>query len=87
MSSYLLGVADKVSLDLVEVERVAAAQLTIDHLPLLVEPALWRVVPPLQHDVIALETAREVVPGCGHEGILPLEILDFLVCGGLGHGC
>lgn len=64
VSPYLLGVADKVSL--VEVERVAAAQLTIDHLPLPVYPTLWGVMPPLKHDVVALQPAGKVVPSRGH---------------------
>lgn len=38
---------------------------------------------PLENNVIALQSAGKVVPGCRHESILSLEILDLLFRGGL----
>ncbi|EPE09272.1 hypothetical protein F503_07048 [Ophiostoma piceae UAMH 11346] len=55
---------------------------TIDHLPLLVEPALGHVRPALQHHVVALQTARYVVPRRRDHGNLALQVLDDLVLGG-----
>ena len=83
MGSYFgfFGVTDKARS--VEVERVAAAQLTIDHLPLLVQPALGSILAALQNNVIALQSAGKVVPGCCHESVLSLEIFDLLFRGGL----
>lgn len=54
-STYRFGVADRGRS--VEVERVAEAQLTIDHLPLLVKPAPWSFVPSLQNDMVTLKPA------------------------------
>lgn len=56
-------------------------QLTVDHLPLFVQPAFRRVVPTLQNDVVALQSAGEVVPRRGNQGIFSLEILDHLIRG------
>lgn len=67
----------------VEVEQVASAQLTVDHLPLLVQPAPRGVVPPLKHKVVALKPACQIIPGRCDEGIFPLQILDGLVGGSL----
>ena len=58
-------------------------KLTIHHLPLLVQPASGRVVPPLQHHVVALQAASEVVPGRGDHGIFALQVLDDLLQGSL----
>jgi len=60
-STYRFGVADRGRS--VEVERVAEAQLTIDHLPLLVKPAPRSFVPPLQNDMVTLEATRQIIPG------------------------
>ena len=57
--------------------------LTIHHLPLLVEPAARRVVPPLQHHMVALQAAGEVVPGRSDHGVFALQVLDDLFGGGL----
>lgn len=81
MRSYLRGEAENDRS--VEVEQVALAQLTIDHLPLFVQPALGRIVSALEHDVVALQSAGEVIPGGGDECILPLEVLDHLIGGSL----
>ena len=43
-------------------------------------------MPSLQHDVIALQTAGEVVPRGGDHGILALQVFDDLVCGSLEKG-
>jgi hypothetical protein len=56
---------------------------TIHHLPLLVQPAARRVVPALQHHVVALQAAGEVVPGRGDHGVFALQVLDGLFGGGL----
>lgn len=53
-----------------------SAVLTIDHLSLLVEPALRGVTTSLQDDMVALQTTGQVVPRCGNHGILSLEVLD-----------
>lgn len=74
MTSYLRGFAGR--LWSVEVEQVALAQLTIDHLPLLVQPASWGIVPPLKHNMIALQTTREIIPGRRYESIFSLKVLD-----------
>jgi len=52
---------------------------TVDHLSLLAQPALGHFVSPLQHHVIALDTASKIVPGGGNEGVLALKILNDLV--------
>lgn len=57
----------------------ATGARTIDHVPLLVEPALGRVVASLQHHVVALQPAGEVIPGRSYHGILTLEVLDHNV--------
>lgn len=62
----------------VEVERVASAQLTIDHLPRLVQPAFWRRWPPLKDNVVALQSTREVVPCSCHKSVLAAKVLDEL---------
>jgi hypothetical protein len=42
-------------------------------------------MPPLQHDMVALQAAGEVVPGCGDHGVLALQVADdLLVCSLLG---
>jgi len=48
----------------------------MDHLPLLIQPALWSVLPALQYDMITLQPTREIIPGCGNQGILAREVLD-----------
>ena len=53
-----------------------SALLTIDHLSLLVEPALRGVTTSLQDDMVALQATGQVVPCCGNHGVLPLEVLD-----------
>ena len=58
--------------------------LTIYHLPLLVQPAARRVVPTLQHHMVALQAAGEVVPGRGDHGVFALQVLDDLFGGSLG---
>lgn len=68
--SYLRGEAENVRS--VEVEQVALAQLTIDHLPLFVQPALWRILLALKYDLVALEAACEVIPSRGNQCILSL---------------
>lgn len=45
-------------------------------MPLLVKPALGRVVASLQHNVVALQPAGEVVPSRRDHGVLALEVLD-----------
>lgn len=57
-------------------------RLTVHQLPLLVEPALGLIFP-LQHDMVALEPACEVVPGRGDHRILALEVLDDLLVSSL----
>ena len=52
---------------------------TVYHLPLLVDPAAGRVVAALQHDMVALQTARQIVPRCRDHGVLALEVADHLV--------
>lgn len=79
--SYLRGEAENSRS--VEVEHVALAQLTIDHLPLLIQPALRRIVSALKHDMVTLQTAGEVVPRCGNKCILALQVLDHLIRSGL----
>jgi hypothetical protein len=37
----------------------------------------------LQHDVVALQAAGEVVPGRRDHGVFALEVLDDLLGGGL----
>jgi hypothetical protein len=49
---------------------------TVNQLTLLVQPAFRDVVPPLEHDVVALQTAGEVVPGARYEGVFFFEVLD-----------
>lgn len=69
-------------LDMGCVGRKGQGRLTIHKMPLLVQPALGRLVPPLQHHVVALQPAREVVPRRRDERVLALEGLDGLVrCG------
>lgn len=70
----------------VEVQGVAVDQLTVDHLPLLVEPTLGRVVAPREHDVVALESAREIIPCRRDERVFALQVLDDLVTCGLCRG-
>ena len=53
-------------------------------MPLLIQPALGRLVTPLQHHVVALQPARQVVPSRRDEGVLALEGLYSLVRRGLG---
>lgn len=81
--SYLRGVADEGAVMSVEVQGVAVDQLTVDHLPLLVEPTLGRVVAPREHDVVALESAREIIPCRRDERVFALQVLDDLVTCGL----
>lgn len=59
-----------------------SAELTIDHLSLLVEPALRGVTTTLQDDMVALQATGQVVPCCGDHGVLPLEVLydQILLC-------
>ena len=56
----------------VEVQGVAVDQLTVDHLPLLIEPTLWSIVPSLEDNMIALESTREIIPCCCNEGVFTL---------------
>lgn len=49
---YLRDVAGRVWS--VEVQQVASAQLTIDHLPLFVQPAAWSIMSPLNHNMVTL---------------------------------
>ncbi len=62
----------------------AFAALTIYYLPLLVQPALGHVMPSLEHNVVALKPAREVIPRRSDHSILALQVPDDLVVGGLG---
>ena len=71
------------SLTSVEVERVAVAQLTIDHLPLFVQPTSGRVVPTLKNNVIALNAAGKIIPSTCHQVIFSFEISDDLIGSGL----
>lgn len=67
----------------------ALLRLTVHQLPLLIEPALGLVFP-LQHDMVALQPACEVVPGRGDHRVLPLKVLDDLFVGRLerlGYQC
>lgn len=45
---------------------------TIHQLPLLIEPALGRILSALQHNVVALQAARQVVPRRRYHGVLAL---------------
>lgn len=90
-SFYLLGVANNnhgsvrghlMTREAPAVQGQALSRLTVHQLPLLVEPALGLVFP-LQHDMVALEPACEVVPGRGDHRILALEVLDDLLVGSL----
>lgn len=65
-------------------ERTGVELLTIHHLPLLVQPAARRVVPALQHHMVALQAASEVVPGRGDHGVFALQVFDDLFGCGLG---
>lgn len=55
------------------------AQLTIDHLPLFIEPTPRSVVSPLEDNVVALESAREIIPCRCDETVFSLEVSDDLV--------
>ena len=48
-------------------------------MPLLVQPALGRLVPTLQDDVVALQPARKVVPRRGDQRVLALQVADRLL--------
>ena len=61
-------------------------RFTIHHLPLLAQPAPRRFLPPLEDHVVALETARKVVPCGRHEGVFALQRLNPFVGFGLGRG-
>lgn len=63
-------------------ERFVERLLTIHHLPLFVEPALGLLFA-LQHNVVALQPARQVVPRRGDHGVLALEVLDDLLVSSL----
>ena len=67
----------------VEVQGVAVDQLTVDHLPLLIEPTLRSIVSPLEDDMVALESAREIISCRCHEGDFSFKILDDLITRGL----
>jgi hypothetical protein len=60
----------------VEVEQVALAQLTIDHLPLLVQPTSWGIVSPLKYNMIALQSTSEIIPSRRNKSVFSLKILD-----------
>lgn len=62
-------------------------RLTIDHLSLFAQPALGGLIPPLQDDVIALNTASKIVPRRRNERVLALEVLDNLVARSLLKPC
>lgn len=81
MRTYLFGVAEESWS--VEVQQVALAQLTVDHLPLLVQPASGRIMPPLEHNMITLQSTGKVIPGRRNQSIFSLQILDYLVGGSL----
>lgn len=55
------------------------AQLTIHQLPLFVKPALGSIMPALKYDVVALKSARKVIPGGGNKCVFPLEVLDNMI--------
>jgi hypothetical protein len=57
-----------------------------DQMALLVEPAAGCVLAALEDDVVALQAASQVVPGRGDQGVLALQVLDFLLGGGLVGG-
>ena len=61
-------------------------RFTIHQLPLLAQPAPWRFLPPLEDHVVALETARKVVPCGRHEGVFALQCLELFVGFGLERG-
>ena len=62
----------------------AFAALTIYYLPLFVQPTLGHIMPSLEHNVVALQPAREVIPRRSDHSILALQVPDDLVVGGLG---
>ena len=66
-------------------ESLAFAARTIYYLPLFVQPALGHIMSSLEHDVVALKPAREVIPRRSDHSILALQVPDDLVVGGLGH--
>ena len=59
------------------------SRLTVDHLSLLVEPALRDVISPLENNMVALQAAGQIIPCSSDHGILALKILDNLVVGSL----
>ena len=54
-------------------------KLTINKMPLLIQPALRRLIPPLQNHVVALQPARKVIPRRRDQRVLALEVPDRLV--------
>lgn len=58
-------------------------ELTVDPLPLLVQPAARDFVSPLEHHVVALQAVGKVVPRRRDHGVLALQVLDDLFTGRL----
>ena len=58
--------------------RTRHQNLLIDQSPLLVEPSVRRLVPPLQHYIIHLQTTCQSMVCRGHESILTFEVGDIL---------
>lgn len=55
--------------------------LLINQPPLLIQPSIRRLTPPLQHDIIHLKSTSERMVCAGHESVLALQVGDIL---GLG---